>query len=101
MLSGTLKQIIVKPNASTSIFYNKENDFINVKYNPPEHEVSAMARNLKEVFEKKMKETFSGAGNKSDESSSDFGDSDSDDERTRKLQAIEKKVFKKLFKVEN
>jgi len=62
------------------------------QYNPPEHEVSAMARNLKEVFEKKMKETFSGAGNKSDESSSDFGDSDSDDERTRKLQAIEKKL---------
>ena len=53
-----------------------------------------MAKRLEEVFKKKMEEAFSGiaAGAESDESSSDFGDSDSDDERTRKLQAIQKKV---------
>ena len=63
------------------------------KYNPPEHEVVAMAKRLKEVFEKKMVEVFSGVNETEEhESSSDFGDSDSDDERTRKLQAIQKKV---------
>merc|ERR1712168_1453080 len=41
-----------------------------------------------------MEEAFSciAAGAESDESSSDFGDSDSDDERTRKLHAIQKKL---------
>lgn len=52
-----------------------------------------MAKRLEEVFEKKMVEAFSGATETDNESSSDFGDSDSDDERTRKLQAIQKKVL--------
>ena len=53
-----------------------------------------MAKRLEEVFKKKMEEAFSNTapGAESDESSSDFGDSDSDDEKTRKLQAIQKKV---------
>lgn len=52
-----------------------------------------MAKRLEEVFEKKMVEAFSGTTETDNESSSDFGDSDSDDERTRKLQAIQKKVL--------
>lgn len=68
-----------------------------VQYNPPEHEVVAMAKRLSEVFDKKMIDAFSGTAESDHESSSDFGDSDSDDERTRKLQAIQKKVNFKSF----
>jgi hypothetical protein len=53
-----------------------------------------MATRLQKVFEAKVAESFSSAdaaANHSEES--DFGDSDSDDERGRKLQQIQKKVF--------
>jgi len=52
-----------------------------------------MANRLQKVFEAKVAESFSSAdaaANHSEES--DFGDSDSDDERGRKLQQIQKKV---------
>merc|ERR1739838_869032 len=61
-------------------------------YNPPEHEVVGMANRLKMVFEKKFSETFSNQDHSDAESSSDIGESDSDDERTRKLNAIQKKL---------
>merc|ERR1719210_2489127 len=61
-------------------------------YNPPEHEVVGMANRLKMVFEKKYSETFSNQDHSDAESSSDIGESDSDDERTRKLHAIQKKL---------
>lgn len=63
------------------------------QYNPPDHEVVIMAASLQKVFETKFEDAFSGndiAANVTDES--DFGDSDSDDERGRKLQAIQKKL---------
>ena len=52
-----------------------------------------MASRLQKVFEAKLADSFSAAdaaANHSEES--DFGDSDSDDERGRKLQQIQKKV---------
>ena len=52
-----------------------------------------MAKLLSKVFEKKLTEVFSNDGISGDESSSDIGESDSDDERTRKLHAIQKKVI--------
>merc|ERR1711970_627015 len=61
-------------------------------YNPPEHEVVGMAKLLSKVFEKKYQEVFTNDGISGDESSSDIGESDSDDERTRKLHAIQKKL---------
>ena len=48
---------------------------IDIKYNPPEHEVVGMANRLKMVFEKKYAETFSKDEGHSDEgSSSDIGE---------------------------
>ena len=62
-----------------------------------------MAKLLSKVFEKKFAETFANDGISGDESSSDIGESESDDERTRKLHAIQKKVskiyFTKLYKM--
>lgn len=101
-------EVIKKPMDLSSIQKNMDNATYETKeefgndvrlifkncfvYNPPEHEVVAMAKRLEEVFEKKMIDAFSGAAESDHESSSDFGDSDSDDERTRKLQAIQKKL---------
>jgi len=91
----------VQANIDRDLYKNKE-DFANdirlifencATYNPPEHEVVGMATRLKMVFEKKLTDTFSKEEGHSDEgSSSDIGESDSDDERTRKLNAIQKKL---------
>lgn len=101
-------EVIKKPMDLSTIQKNFDNNIYKTKdefaadvrlifencfaYNPPEHEVVGMAKLLSKVFEKKLTEVFSNDGISGDESSSDIGESDSDDERTRKLHAIQKKL---------
>ncbi|CAG5107750.1 Oidioi.mRNA.OKI2018_I69.chr1.g3472.t1.cds [Oikopleura dioica] len=101
--------VIKKPMDLSTVQKNLDNDMYNNKdeftadillifencraYNPPDHEVVQMASRLQKVFEAKLADSFSAAdaaANHSEES--DFGDSDSDDERGRKLQQIQKKL---------
>merc|ERR1711937_989808 len=96
-------EVIKKPMDLSTIQKNIDSDIYKTKdefaddvrlifsncltYNPPQHEVVGMANRLKKVFEAKLTEIFT-----NQEAANDNGESDSDDERTRKLHAIQKKL---------
>uniref|UniRef100_A0A2L2YDA5 Bromodomain-containing protein 2 n=1 Tax=Parasteatoda tepidariorum TaxID=114398 RepID=A0A2L2YDA5_PARTP len=91
------------------------------KYNPPDHEVVAMARKLQDVFEMKYAKmpddaalndpnlssektedsTQSMSSDASSESSSESGSEDSDEERERKLKALQEQLRKVTEEISN